>query len=200
MTSCSEVVPSVIWQRPGISSGGLWERNKPFNYSSEVSSPLCVLSFCLTLPCADEGSEAVKCCCSGCSARVAMIGGRAEWWLGPLPCQMPCFEAQDHGSLVCKQTDAGSAPHLLLCQVYWLNLCCCRKPFGVTSLAEHRSREKGPGGNHHSTGTHREDVKLLQHFCSKCLILDWHVTNNIPCFYLVHKNLLLSGIKMGLCD
>lgn len=36
MTSCSEVVPSVIWQRPGISSGGLWERNKPFNYSSEV--------------------------------------------------------------------------------------------------------------------------------------------------------------------
>lgn len=35
MTSCSDVVPSVIWQRPGISSGGLWERNKPFNYSSE---------------------------------------------------------------------------------------------------------------------------------------------------------------------
>lgn len=35
MTSCSDVVPSVIWQRPGISSGRLWERNKPFNYSSE---------------------------------------------------------------------------------------------------------------------------------------------------------------------
>lgn len=35
MTSCSDVVPSIIRQRPGISSGGLWERNKPFHYSSK---------------------------------------------------------------------------------------------------------------------------------------------------------------------
>lgn len=35
MTSCSDAVSAVIWQWPGISSGGLWERNKPFNYSSE---------------------------------------------------------------------------------------------------------------------------------------------------------------------
>lgn len=74
------------------------------------------------------------------------------------------LEARDHGSLVYEQTDAGSVPHLLPCQVYWLNLCFCRKPFGVTSLAENGSRERGPGGNHRSTGTHREDVKLLQHF------------------------------------
>lgn len=41
----------------------------------------------------------------------------------------------------------------------------------------------------------REDVKLLQHFCRKCLILDWCVTNNIPYFYLRDKSLLLLGFN-----
>lgn len=35
MTSCSDVVPSASRQRPGISSSGLWERSKSFNYRRE---------------------------------------------------------------------------------------------------------------------------------------------------------------------
>lgn len=124
-------------------------------------------SLFVRLPYADKGYEALKCCRSSGSARVAVMSGKAERWLGPSPRSVSRLEARDHGSLACEQMDAGSAPHLLLCQLYWLNLCFYRKLFGVTSLAQHRSRERDPGGNCGSTGTRREDVKPLQRFCKQ---------------------------------
>lgn len=91
MTSCSDVVPSASRQRPGISSSGLWERSKPFNYSRENDSfentPSPFPSACAfvrqSLLYTDTRSKDVKCHCQTCCRRVAAVSGRV------LPCLTP---------------------------------------------------------------------------------------------------------------
>lgn len=91
MTSCSDVVPSASRQRPGISSSGLWERSKPFNYSREDDSfentPSPFPSACAfvrqSLLYTDTRSKDVKCHCQACCRRVAAVSGRV------LPCLTP---------------------------------------------------------------------------------------------------------------
>lgn len=151
MTSCSDVVSSIIRQRPGISSGGLWERNKPFHYSSKGLFKNVLALFPST--CACFLSIASLCCWRFQSCNMLLFHlpckyGHNRWQNWAVAKSIATLKAvlrlsaRDHGSLACKQTDGVSVPHLLPCKVYQLNLCRCRKPFGVTSLAEHEGKLK----------------------------------------------------------
>lgn len=201
MTSCSDVVPSIIWQRPGISSGGLWERNKPFNYSSEGLFENMLALFPST--CAFFLSVASLCRWRVRSCKMLLFNlpckrGHDRWQSRAVAESIATLNAVSWGSRL-----EITAPWSASRRMVWVYpICSCAKFISLIYAAAERrlewpawlsteARKKRSGGNHHSTGSHREEwhLKLLQHFCSKRLIPDWHIINRIPYFYRGKQNL-----------
>lgn len=127
MTSCSEVVPSVIWQRPGISSGGLWETNKPFNYSSEVLFENMLALFPSARPVFLSDSSLCRSGIRSCKMLLFKLlckGGHDQWqsWAVPGTIAMP--------SAVSPGLRLGiTAPCSASTRLLWVHPICSRAKF-----------------------------------------------------------------------
>lgn len=169
MTSCSDAVPSVIRQRPGISSGGLWERNKPSNYSSKGLFENMLALFPST--CAFFLSVASLHRWKVWSCKMLLFNFPCEhevrWQSWAVAKSVAAAErrvsrlsARDHGSRVCLQADwwCECTPSAPVQSFIGLIYGPAERPSEWPAWLSTEARKKSSGGNHHSTSSPRERV------------------------------------------